>query len=50
MHSLHFIGHKKLFQIAAAYRQSKTLADNQKLQPGRPWGNPFYLLNSGTCM
>ena len=28
--------------------QPKTVADNQKLQPGSPWDNPFYFPNSDT--
>ena len=48
LHSPHFVGHKKLFQIVAAYGQPKTLADNQNLQPGCPWDNLFYFLNSDT--
>ena len=32
----------------ADYGQPKTLADNQKLQPGCPWDNPFYFPNSDT--
>ena len=40
------IGHKKLFQIVAAYGRPKILADNQKLQPGCPWDNPFLLIRT----
>ena len=39
-----------LFQIVAAYGRPKILADNQKLQPGCPWDNPFYSLNSDTAL
>ena len=40
-----FIGHKKLFhQFVPNYGQPKALVDNQKLQPGFPWDNHYFLL------
>ena len=41
---LHFIDHKKMFQIVAVYKQPKTSANNQKLQPGPGclWDKIYY--------
>ena len=43
LHSLHFIGHRKFVSCLANYGQPNTLADNQKLQPGCPRDDHFFL-------
>ena len=45
-HPLHFIGHKKLFQIVAAFRTTQKLwRTTRNYDLVFPWDNPFCLLN-----